>query len=85
MQQLLYSNIANLRFSRIQLDCLGVLCAVIPLPLYGCAHLPSFPFPGVSILKTADDFDAAWNHPTQFQYHLFHPADRHRTGFLRGV
>lgn len=50
----------------MQLACLDVLCALLTLVLHGCAHLPSFPIPGVPIIKTAKDYDAVRNHPMQF-------------------
>lgn len=56
-----------LSFLRMQLDCLGVLCALLTLVVHGCAHLPTFPIPGVPIIKTAEDYDTVRNYPMQFQ------------------
>lgn len=56
-----------LSFLRMQFDCLGVLCGLLTLVVHGCARLPTFPIPGVPIIKTAEDYDAARNYPMQFQ------------------
>ena len=69
-------NIDQQRCSWIRADSLGVLCALLTLVVHGCAHLPSFPFPGVPIIKTAQDYDAVRNHPRQFQNQPFQLAGR---------
>ena len=69
-------NIDQQRFSWIQLDCLCVLCALLTLAVHACSHLTSFPFPGMPIIKTAQDYDVVRNHPRQFQNQPFQLAGR---------
>jgi hypothetical protein len=69
-------NIDQQRFSWIQLGFLGVLYALLTLVVHGCAHLPSFRYPGVPIIKTAQGYDAVRCHPRQFQNQPFQLAGR---------
>ena len=59
---------------------IGVLCALLTHAIQGCAPIPSFPFPGVAILQTSQDFDALKNDPMQFQNLSIQLAGR-----IRGV
>ena len=63
------------------------LCALLTLIVHGCAHLPSFPIPGVPIIKIAQDYDAVRNHPVQFQNQPVQLAGRivHAETTTRGV
>ncbi|MDR4485739.1 MAG: hypothetical protein R3B95_21530 [Nitrospirales bacterium] len=63
------------------------LCALLTLIVHGCAHLPSFPSPGVPIIKIAQDYDAVRNHPVQFQNQPAQLAGRivHAETTTRGV
>lgn len=83
-------NIDQQGFPRLQMYSIGVLCALLTLGVHGCAPICSFPFSGVPIIKTAQDYDAARNHPMQsmqFQNQLFQLAGRivHAETTPRGV
>ena len=69
-------NIGHQPFSRIQIYSIGVLCALLPLAVQGCTQLPAFPFPGVPIIKTAQNYDEIRTHPGQFQNQPFQLAGR---------
>jgi len=69
-------NIDHQTSSRRQIYAIGVLCVLLTLTVHERADIPAFPFPGVPIIKTAEDFDAARNHPIQFQGHSFQLAGR---------
>ena len=44
-----------------------LLWACLSIAFYGCAHHPTFPYPGVSVLQTTEDFEALRTDPLRFR------------------
>ncbi len=59
--------------SRIQVYC---ICALLNLAAHGCAPIPTFPIPGVTIIQNSQDFDDIKNQSQQFHDHSFQLAGR---------
>ena len=71
-------NIDQRPISRFRIYRIGVLFALLTVPMQGCSPIPTFPFPGVTIIKTPQDFDDVKNQSKQFQNHSFQLAGRIR-------